>query len=374
VEFLQTIAATAVRKSIPSRSELSLQAVARAFTPYDPFWLRPIADFLKRYRIQVLHVHDSTLLPTALKASKPLAVPVVADLHENMPAAKRAYRQKYPWFKRPFHWLAYNYRLMRRIEARSLRECIRTIVVVPEAAERVYDYGIAAKAVVVVSNTEDETTFDCDPAEVDAEVQSSFEHYWIASYIGAMGPHRGLDTAMRAVPKARSEIPRFLLLIVGAGGADRAWIGREAARLGIEEAVRVVGWQPSYKVKSYILSSDVCLVPHKEFEHTQTTIPHKLFQCMICGRPVLVSNCRPLARVVSLAECGRIFEANSSESLAEQLIWMHRHRDDIEKMGGSGRMAALGPFSWKHDAGRLVNMYQEIAAAGAADQPLKEQM
>jgi glycosyltransferase involved in cell wall biosynthesis len=371
-EFLPPLGATVIRKSIPARNELNLQAVARAFSPVDPFWLRPISTFLQEYRIDVLHVHDSPLLPTALRASKRLSVPVVADLHENMPAAKLAYRQKYPPFKRAMHWMAYNYSLMRRIEARSLRQCIRTVVVVPEAAERVCEYGIPARCVVLVSNTEDETTFDCDPDKADNEVFACLEKRWRASYIGAMGPHRGVDTALRAVPRVLHEIPDFQFLIVGAGDADRSWIRRESTRLGVEQAVKVVGWQPFSKVKSYILASDVCLVPHKDFEHTQTTIPHKLFQCMICGKPLLVSDCRPLARVVSQGECGSVFKANSSKSLAEQLLWMHRHPEELDRMGRNGRTAALGPFSWRHDATRLVNMYQEIAHAHAAQALPKE--
>jgi glycosyltransferase involved in cell wall biosynthesis len=359
-ESLQAIGAIVERKTIAARRKRPLEALISTVAACDPRWLRHIAAFIRHFRIEVLHVHDSTLLPTALRAAGKLAVPVVADLHENMPAMKRAYRSIYPFLKRAFWAIVWNYHRMRGVEARSLKRCIRTVVVVPEAAERVYGYGVNRHQVVEVSNTEDETTFHCDSNVADAEVLAAFADHWTASYIGGIGPHRGLDTTLRAVRRVMSVVDKFMLLIVGADETIRARINREVEELCIGKAVTIVGWQPFIKVSSYIVASDVCLVPHNDTEHTQTTIPHKLFQYMICGKPVLVSNCRPLARVVSQAESGRIFQADSSESLAKELIWMHDHPDELKKMGQNGRRSALGEFSWRHDASRLVNMYTDI--------------
>jgi glycosyltransferase involved in cell wall biosynthesis len=360
-ENLQAIGAIVMRSTIVARRERPLEALISTVATCDLRWLRHIAVFVRHYRIEVLHVHDSTLLPTALRAARKLAVPVVADLHENMPAMKRAYRSVYPLLKRAFWAIVWNYQRMRRVEARSLKRCIRAVVVVPEAAERLYGYGVHPNRVVVVSNTEDETTFKCDSNVDNAEVLATFADYWTASYIGGIGPHRGLDTTLRAVRRIMSAVDKFMLLIVGADETTRSWINREAEELGIGKAVTIVGWQPFTKVSGFVLASDVCLVPHNDTEHTQTTIPHKLFQYMICGKPVLVSDCRPLARIVSQAESGRIFKADSSESLAKELIWMHDHPVELKKMGQNGRRAALGEFSWRHDASRLVNMYIEIS-------------
>ncbi|MBN1837083.1 MAG: glycosyltransferase, partial [Spirochaetales bacterium] len=66
------------------------------------------------------------------------------------------------------------------------------------------------------------------------------------------------------------------------------------------------------------------------------------------------------ARVVARAGSGRIFAANDSESLAEELVWMYQHENDVEQMGRNGRIAALGEFSWRHDARRLLDMYSDM--------------
>jgi glycosyltransferase involved in cell wall biosynthesis len=129
---------------------------------------------------------------------------------------------------------------------------------------------------------------------------------------------------------------------------------------GIGNWVDLYGWLPFIKVQSFIKASDVCLVPHNDFEHTQTTIPHKLFQYMICSKPVLVSDCKPLKRVVEEADCGMIFKASDHKSFTEVLIDMYKNRNKLDSYGEKGRKAALSTFSWKNDARTLVNLFKSL--------------
>jgi len=322
-----------------------------------PEWRVPLAAFLDAERPDALHVHDLPGVPTALDAAAPRGIPVVADLHENMPAAYRAYRSAYPWLRRLAHALAYAYPLWRWHERRALARCARTIVVVPEAAERLLAGGLPPERIVLVSNTEDETTFDAAPEAADPAIVGRFAGDWVASYIGGIGPHRGLETAIDALPLALARAPDLRLVIVGATEGDRAAIEARAAARGVLGRTTVVGWQPFDAVRSYIHASDVCLVPHADFEHTQTTVPHKLFQYFLCGRPVLVSDVRPLARIARETGGARVFRAGDPADLADQLVWLRDHPAEARAMAAAGRAAALGPFAWRHDAARLVGLY-----------------
>jgi glycosyltransferase involved in cell wall biosynthesis len=330
----------------------------------DRAWLEPLARFVDAEKPDALHVHDFLMVPTVLRVAELYSISVIADLHENMPAAMRVYRSASPPLQKLQLGFVYNYRLMRWYEARALRRCAKVIVVVPEAAERLYGYGLTKKQVVVVSNTEDETTFPFHPRQANPQILERYRAYWAAIYIGAMGPHRGLDTTLRAVALIRSAIPNFRLLIVGADNYHRQQIQADVTRLKIQNHVEVIGWQPFALVNSFVMASHVCLVPHNDFEHTHTTVPHKLFQYMICGKPVLVSSCRPLARIVRETEAGLVFEASNSRSLAERLLYMYRHPDDLREMGARGQTAALGPYAWRHDAARLVQMYESLDRTG----------
>ncbi len=324
----------------------------------DRTWIEPVDRFIKTFSPDVLHVHDLLLVPTVLRVAAKYELPVVADFHENMPAAFRAYRSEQALLQKIKSGIYHNYSLMKWHESRSIQKCKRIIVVVPEAAERFK--GIPHSKVEVVSNTEDKTTFPFQSEDADPGICSRYENSWVLSYIGGIGPHRGLDTTMRAVASVCRKIPGFRLLIVGASKSQSKDIRVDAERLQIEDYVEIITWQPFDRVNSYVVASNVCLVPHNDFEHTQTTVPHKLFQYMICGKPVLVSDCKPLARIVEKSKAGLVFKANDSQDLSKKIYWMYKNPEMCVHMGLCGQKATLGPYAWRHDAERLVQMYQSF--------------
>ena len=358
VEFIDALGATVIRVVITH--ENILKKLTRFWNMYDKRWEQPIGTFIENYQIDVLHVHDLPMVPTTLGIAKKYHKPVVADLHENMPAAFAAYRTGMPPLKRLVSLIVHNYWRMKKQEARYLPECDHVIVVVEEAIERIKGYGLPTYSISVVANSEDETSFRFRPDEADNKITEIYERYWTVSYIGGIGPHRGLDIALKAVPFIGNRIPNFQLLIVGANDQAKKWINREVERLDIAAWVKVVGWQPFSKVNSYVVASDVCLVPHKDFEHTQEAIPHKLFQYMICSKPVLVSSCKPLKRVVEDTKAGRVFDIDNPLSMAEELVWMYDNPDECQQFGRNGHEAALGKYAWKNDADRLVSIYDNI--------------
>lgn len=320
-------------------------------------WLPVLDRFIREQQPDILHVHDLIILPSVLKIVSCFGIPVVADLHENMPAAWRAYRSDFPPLRRLLEAVLLNYHHWRRHEARALRRCIHCIVVVPEAAERLLGYGIPAGRITVVSNTEDETSFSSSPSNLDTDILKKYRTYWTALYIGGIEPHRGIDTAIRAAVEAAAGIEKFRLLVVGAKPKAQEKLRSLAESLGADGNVEIVGWVPFHKVASYIHASRVCLVPHNDFEHTQTTVPHKLFQYMISGKPVLVSSCRPLARIVEETRSGMVFEAGNARSMAHMLIRMYNNPKDCRIMAQAGRRAAADTYSWRRDGRRLVDMY-----------------
>lgn len=360
-EFIPALGATVFRAAIQNPAGHKIANAVRSMAMYDWRWRHPLVSHLVAHPTDVLHVHDLPLVPVVLDVAERFGIPVVADLHENMPAAMLAIRSDHP----PLRWLAeaivWNYSLMQFLERRALRRCARVVVVVPEAAERLRKYGIPSDRIVVVSNTEDESTFHFDPKSADPAIVARYKGRVVASYVGSVGVHRGLDTVVEAVPAILREVPHFLLLVVGADCRSRRAIEARARELGVAEAVSTLGWQPFHMVNSYMMASDVCLVPHNDFEHTQTTIPHKLFQYMISGKPVLVSDCRPLARVVHASGAGKVFTAGSSASFACEMIWMATHPEVRAAMGLRGREAARTTFSWSRDALSLQSMYAALA-------------
>lgn len=324
-------------------------------------WEATLKRIIRERAIDVLHVHDLPMVGTALKCSRVQGIPVIADLHENYPAMVRVPRDaEAPIWKLRLRLLRFLDRLARweRFEKRIVPKVDHVLVVVEEAKARLKRMGVPEKQLTVIRNTVDVEHIEGIPLKSD--IVDAFGDDFVISYIGGFtGRHRGLETVVRAMPTVLTECPQARLLFVGRGPMEEG-LRRQAKFLGIGSRVTFVGWQPFEAVPSYIQRSQVCLVPHESFEHTETTMPHKIFQYMAMGKPVVVSSCRPLQRIVEVTDAGLVFEAGDEESLACALIAL-LDPELRERLGKAGRIATRQEFNWSKDAFELRTVYETIA-------------
>ena len=115
-------------------------------------------------------------------------------------------------------------------------------------------------------------------------------------------------------------------------------------------------------MKSYLEVTNVGLIPHKSTPHTETTIPHKLFQYMLFGKPVVVSDCASMKRIVEETGSGLVFKAGNPEDLAEKIVSLYNSHDLFRRCGANGKASsAYGKYSWKHqDKKSLVDIYSDL--------------
>lgn len=329
------------------------------------FWLSTLRnlhweDCLKRRflndRPDVLHVHDLPMLGNALRLARHLGIPVISDLHENYPAASRYYFQGPSVFARLRH-LAIPPSRWQMLEIRWVTEADQVLVVVDEAKERLAGLGIDPAKISVVENTEDVEYFG--NISIDPEVLSRFENDFVISYIGGFGgTHRGLDTAVSAMPTILKAIPNARLLLAGRGPI-RPTLEHMAEKLGVQNRITFLDWQPFDKVPSLISASNVCLVPHHANPHTEATSPHKLFQYMLMKRPVIVSSVRPLKRVVEATGAGLVFRAGDSQSLADTVVRM-KDNETRRSMAEAGYRAVMEHYNWRNTSRKLLDVYERI--------------
>jgi glycosyltransferase involved in cell wall biosynthesis len=349
---------------VPRRRGLfdKLNSLLRLGTFFDIIWYRALLSIIQQNDIDVLHVHDLPMLGTALFAGTRCLIPVIADLHENFPAALQYYL--YPpgsmWdqiknflFFRQNRWQVY--------EISCSKKADHIFVVVNEAKDRLVKEGIQPDKITVVENTEDIELFESIPIDEQLLKQNKLE--FVISYIGGFGgEHRGLDTAIAAMPTILKVIPQAKLLLVG-DGPIKYKLEKLVTTLSLENYVEFISWQPFERIPTYIALSDVCLVPHQSNPHTEATSPHKLFQYMLMEKPVVVSNCRPLSRIVNTTGGGLVFKAGDSQSLAQAVIAM-KDGGVRKKMGRAGRRAVLEIYNWEQTSRRLVAAYNRILSNG----------
>ena len=152
------------------------------------------------------------------------------------------------------------------------------------------------------------------------------------------------------------------LVIVGKGKQNEVKrLNRLIKDHGLESHIEMIGWQPFEKVYSYMVASDVGLVPHNIGEHTNNTIPHKLFQFMMVGIPVLVSNCKPLERVVRSIDAGLVFEAGDPLDFADKVLTLNKEKLQYEQYKKNAKQQTLyGKWSWDYTGQELVEIYTRM--------------
>jgi glycosyltransferase involved in cell wall biosynthesis len=347
---------------------LGLLAGARFLVTYvHGAWQGIVADALDKGDVDALHVHDLPLVRTALAAAGS-EVPVVADLHENWPAAVQQYRTNDSWrrFVESPSYLAARLSMptwrWRRIE----RDCVRRVdhvVTVAEEAARHYvrDCGADSGDVTVVPNVVDLERFDPSTTTL-ATIAGVDKTEYVVSYVGTLGGrHRGLGTVLRAMPALLDQVPQARLLVVGSGAGYEDDLRSLTRTLGVDERVTFTGWVDPEQVPGHIAASDVCLVPHRSTEHTETTVPHKLFQYMAMCRPVVVTDAKPLARIVEDAGCGRIVPAADPDAMADALAELVEP-ETAQPLGAAGRRAVETTYNWARQSEALLDVYRRLAA------------
>ncbi|MHC1577405.1 MAG: glycosyltransferase family 4 protein [Candidatus Methanospirareceae archaeon] len=271
----------------------------------DSFWKRSLEGVIKQYKIEIVHVHDLPMVKTATTVAKKFDIPIIADLHENYPEGMRAWRKvKMSWKSKIFNLISPVWR-WKRLERSVLQHVDRIIAVVEESKEHyINDCGVPPEKITVVMNAEDLEDFG--NLEIDESLVRKYKNNFVISYIGGFGPHRGMDTAIKAMPDVVEEIPDARLLLVGGKGSEEyeEELKKLCKELKVENNVEFTGWVDFRLVPSFTALSDVCLVPHHASGHTNTTIPHKLFQYMAMRKPVIVTDCKPLKRIVEECDCG----------------------------------------------------------------------
>lgn len=341
-----------IRYRIPKEMRNKMRGLAGTvpFLTWFLNWLIPRVH--RQYGFDVLHVHDLYLLGGGIAAARRLGLPVVSDLHENWVQVL----SQYAWSTRLPGKLFVSIRRWRELEKRWLSAADQVIVVIQEAEERVARLGIGLSKLTVVPNTIKIEDFERYP--IDESVVEGIKSVFTVTYTGGIDLHRGLDTLIRAMPIVLAAGPAQLLIV--GEGRTRPELEALARDLGIAESVVFTGWQPQPLMKSYIEVSHVCMVPHVRSGQTDAGIPHKLFHYMYMKRPVVVTSCKPLERIVRETSCGLVCESGNPESMGEALVRLRKDPEARIRMGENGHRAVVDRYNWDATVRPMIRMYREL--------------
>lgn len=313
-----------------------------------------------RDRYDVIHVHDLPPANTALRYGNKHKMKTILDLHENYPEAIKVW---FAWRKgfaiKLKNMIFFNYRRWLKHENKMVTKFDFVLAVVDEMKTRIIEnHGIQDAKVTVISNTEPKDIF----TETTA-TEKVFDSKKII-YVGGIGPHRGLDTAIRGIAILRDKGLPFELIIVGSGNTDAVnHLKAIAAELKVNHLVKFTGQLPFEEALQNMQTAFLNIIPHSSNGHTDNAIPHKLFQIMNSGYPLMVSSSAPLRRIVSKYEAGVIFEADNPVDFAEKVIWADHNHNELHDFVNNAKDAVRNKgLNWETDGKKLVEFYNSFSA------------
>jgi len=333
----------AIHRRPISKLTYKSSVAALTFRRYFTFWQDYLEELGSSEHFDLIHIHDLPLVGTGVAFATRHNIPVIADLHENWPAYLRTARHTRTFAGKllsPNHkWVKYERDILKTVN--------HIIVVVEEAKHRLTALGLEPEKITVVSNT-------LNIAHADIPEKTGKNNPPVLFYAGGIHFHRGLQTVIRAM--ALTKMKKYRMIALGEG-SYRASLINLAQSLGLQDTVSFPGWKPYKEMLQWMGKSDFALIPHIKSEHTDSTMPHKLFQYMYAGIPVIASDCVPLKRILEETGAGLIFPSEDHVKLAEILDNMDVNHS--ETWSKNGKKWVEKKYNWKQDSMNLTNLYNK---------------
>lgn len=176
--------------------------------------------------------------------------------------------------------------------------------------------------------------------------------------VGRLEVQKGFDLAIAALARLRPSHPALRLVIAGDGPARPA-LERQAAMLGVAEAIGFVGWVPPGEVPRLLQSASVVVMPSRD---------HELFglvalQAAQVGRPVVASALGGLREVVVDGATGLLIPPESEDALASAVAELLDDPEGAAEMGRSARRRASALFGWDRFVEAYERVYWRVASA-----------
>lgn len=89
-------------------------------------------------------------------------------------------------------------------------------------------------------------------------------------------------------------------------------------------------------------------------------LPTKVYEYMIMGMPVILSDFPYNRRMVEEYGFGMLAKPDDAEDIAQKIRYLLEHKEEAEKMGAKGRKLVQEKLNWGMEEKKLFRLYEEI--------------
>jgi len=171
-------------------------------------------------------------------------------------------------------------------------------------------------------------------------------------YAGILARDRGLDILIKAI----QDLNDVKLVIAGFGELGK----KLPSILRGKHNVQYIGRIPYDTVLRLTFSSD-CIVAlyDPQVPNNIYASPNKLFEAMMCAKPIIVSDETAMANIVRKEKCGLVVKYND-EDVRRAIIQLRDNPLLREELGRNGRRAYEQKYSWDFMKKKLLILYNQL--------------
>ena len=352
----ETINEIQVKRYASNTLEYKLSALAYTIPLYPFLMKQKIHRFIKETNVDVIHIHDIRIADAAFKVNKKYNLPVVLDLHDNIPEVMKLYPhlQKFPgkYIISPLVW--------KKKEKEFIERADKVIAVSPEFLENLEERIPSSKEkLVLVPNTIRESFYK--DYTIDQSIIRRYKDKFVVLYLGDTHLRRGLQTAIEAISSLKENIPNIKLVIVGKNTTDVV-LKQQVVDLKLESFVDFEGWKNVSLFQSYILSSAICISPlHRNLQH-DVAYANKIFQYMSFAKPLLVSDAIAQRNLVEKNNTGLVHKEKEVSDFSEKVLTLYKSEALRNELGQNGKQFIENEFSWEQTSKKLLHLYNNLSS------------
>ncbi len=253
-----------------------------------------------------------------------------------------------------------DYRIPRVLIRWASSQARASIGVSAALVERMRSLGMQSDRLHVMRNGVDTQRFQIQPQTL-ARQTLGLQGSPLLLTVGNLHEHKGQRLAVQALALVRQRHPQARLLVVG-DGPDRAALAQAAARLGVSDAVQLVGAVANTDLSSWYSAADVLLLAS-----SREGWPNVLLESMACGTPVVATRVGGVPEIVQTPLVGRVVPERTAEAFSQAVLDLL-----AQCCGDQNQQAALRlqvrqyaqGFSWDRTSEDQLKLFNALAAAG----------
>ncbi len=317
---------------------------------------RRLDQVIPMVKPDILHAHSPCLNGlAALRAGKKHGLPVVYEC--------RAFWEDAAVDHGTSSEGGLRYRLTRALETKVFREANAVTTICEGLKGDIVKRGIPESKVTVIPNAVDIERFSTSQQRDEAlAAKLGLQGKSVLGFIGSFYAYEGLSLLVKSLPAILAESPDVRLLLVG-GGPQEPEVKALVEQLGLSDIVCFTGRVPHDEVGKYYDLVDIFVYPREHMRLTDLVTPLKPLEAMAQERLVLASDVGGHKELIRDGENGRLFNAGSSEALAEAALTMLKERDAWPGLKQRGRNFVEQERNWPASIARYQDVYAPLISA-----------